>query len=133
VVKINDEDEEHSFTLDENALSQILNRPDVRDKPICVVSVAGAFRKGKSFLLNFMLRYLKAGGSDDWLESEEELNGFHWRGGSERDTTGILMWSEVFPVRTPDGKEVVIALIDTQGSFDKKVRSGTVPQFLHFH
>jgi len=119
VVKINDEDEEHSFTLDENALSQILNRPDVRDKPICVVSVAGAFRKGKSFLLNFMLRYLKAGGSDDWLESEEELNGFHWRGGSERDTTGILMWSEVFPVRTPDGKEVVIALIDTQGSFDK--------------
>ena len=39
---------------------------------------------------------------------------FACRGGSERDTTGILMWSEVFPVRTPDGKEVVIALIDTQ-------------------
>ncbi|XP_023340879.1 atlastin isoform X1 [Eurytemora carolleeae] len=41
------------------------------------------------------------------------------RGGSERDTTGILMWSEVFLVKTPFGKEVAVALMDTQGSFDK--------------
>jgi len=119
IVKINDEDAEHSFTLDEEALKEILNKPDVRDKPICVVSVAGAFRKGKSFLLNFMLRYLKAGGAEDWMESEDEVTGFHWRGGSERDTTGILMWSEVFPTRTAKGQDVVIALVDTQGSFDK--------------
>jgi len=119
IVKINDEDAEHSFTLDEEALKEILNKPEIRDKPISVVSVAGAFRKGKSFLLNFMLRYLKAGGAEDWLESESVLEGFHWRGGSERDTTGILMWSEVFPVRTPQGKDIVIALVDTQGSFDK--------------
>ncbi len=36
------------------------------------------------------------------------------RGGSERDTTGILMWSEVFLVKTPFGKEVAVALMDTQ-------------------
>ena len=37
----------------------------------------------------------------------------------ERDTTGILMWSKIFLVKTPAGKEVAVALVDTQGSFDK--------------
>merc|ERR1712142_53508 len=93
---------------------------EIRDKPICIISVAGAFRKGKSFLLNFMLRYLEAGGAEDWMGPEEShLNGFHWRGGMERDTTGILMWSKIFLVKTPSGREVAVGLVDTQGSFDK--------------
>merc|ERR1719378_507521 len=87
------------------------------------MSVAGAFRKGKSFLLNFMLRYLEngCGAGDSWLDVEtgSDLSGFHWRGGMERDTTGILMWSKVFIVKIPGGKEVAVALVDTQGSFDK--------------
>ena len=40
-------------------------------------------------------------------------------GGMERDTTGILMWSKIFLVKTPTGREVAVALVDTQGSFDK--------------
>jgi len=120
IVKIDDESEDHKFFLDEEALNEILNVETVRDKPICIVSVAGAFRKGKSFLLNFMLRYLQSGCDEDWLGPEDgELNGFHWRGGMERDTTGILMWSEIFLVKTPTGREVAVALVDTQGSFDK--------------
>lgn len=120
IVKIDDDSETHNFVLDEEALHTILNRDNIRDKPICIVSVAGAFRKGKSFLLNFMLRFLQNGGKDDWLgEEDSELDGFHWRGGMERDTTGILMWDEVFLVETPDGREVAVALVDTQGSFDK--------------
>ena len=45
------------------------------------VIFAGAFRKGKSFLLNFMLRYLENGASEKWIdpESERDLVGFHWR------------------------------------------------------
>ena len=31
---------------------------EVRDKKVVILSVAGAFRKGKSFLLDFLLRYL---------------------------------------------------------------------------
>jgi hypothetical protein len=31
--------------------------------PIAIVSVVGAFRTGKSFLLDFMLRYLRAKGA----------------------------------------------------------------------
>jgi len=120
IVKIDDESETHKFFLDEEALNEILNRDNIREKPICIISVAGAFRKGKSFLLNFMLRYLKSGGSEDWLGPEgSDLEGFHWRGGMERDTTGILMWDEIFLVETPSGREVAVALVDTQGSFDK--------------
>lgn len=50
--------ESHSFELDEKALEDILLHESVRDKKVAVVSVAGAFRKGKSFLLDFFLRYL---------------------------------------------------------------------------
>lgn len=52
--------EDHSFELNEDVLNEILLRNDIKDKKVVVVSVAGAFRKGKSFLLNFMLRYLEA-------------------------------------------------------------------------
>lgn len=50
----------HQFELDEDALARVLMHPDVKDKHIVVVSVAGAFRKGKSFLLDFFLRYMQA-------------------------------------------------------------------------
>ena len=50
--------DDHQFELDEEALEQVLLRPDVRDKKVSIVSVAGSFRKGKSFLLDFFLRFL---------------------------------------------------------------------------
>ena len=50
--------EEHSFALDTEALARVLLAPEIRDKHVVVLSVAGAFRKGKSFLLDFMLRYM---------------------------------------------------------------------------
>ena len=66
-----------------------------------------------------MLRYLQSGCDPQWLGDEDTpLEGFHWRGGSERDTTGILMWSKPFSARTPDGREVAVVLMDTQGAFD---------------
>lgn len=49
-------------------------------------------------------------GAEDWVGGEEEpLVGFSWRGGIERDTTGILMWSEPFIVTLFSGDEVCIA------------------------
>ncbi|EAW65708.1 spastic paraplegia 3A (autosomal dominant), isoform CRA_d [Homo sapiens] len=50
--------DDHSFELDETALNRILLSEAVRDKEVVAVSVAGAFRKGKSFLMDFMLRYM---------------------------------------------------------------------------
>lgn len=55
----------------------------------------------------------------EWLGDENEpLSGFSWRGGSERDTTGILMWSDIFLHDYANGQKVAIILMDTQGAFD---------------
>ncbi|TNN50085.1 Atlastin-3 [Liparis tanakae] len=113
--------EEHSFGLDTEALARVLLAPEVRDKNVVVLSVAGAFRKGKSFLLDFMLRYMYRKGEDNWLgEDDEPLTGFSWRGGSEPETTGIQLWSEVFLIQKSDGTEVAVLLMDTQGAFDNQ-------------
>ncbi|XP_066595358.1 atlastin isoform X2 [Prorops nasuta] len=117
---------DHTFELDENALAEILLAPEVKDRNVVVVSVAGAFRKGKSFLLDFFLRYMNImynneQNDEDWIGTEHEpLSGFSWRGGSERDTTGILMWSKVFPGTLPNGEKVAVILMDTQGAFDSQ-------------
>ena len=107
-VQIVDITSDHKFKLNEENLQSILNHPKARMRKVCVVSVAGAFRKGKSFLLDFFLRYLSRNGREDWMGGEDEpLTGFHWKGGSERDTTGILMWSEPFLLKRNESKEEV--------------------------
>uniref|UniRef100_A0A8C6NWS9 Atlastin GTPase 1 n=1 Tax=Nothobranchius furzeri TaxID=105023 RepID=A0A8C6NWS9_NOTFU len=99
--------DDHTFELDEAALSRILLSEKVRDREVVAISVAGAFRKGKSFLMDFMLRYMYNHASDVWLgDANEPLTGFSWRGGSERETTGIQIWSEVFLVDKPDKTKV---------------------------
>lgn len=111
--------DDHTFELNKDALESILLRPGFSNKKVVVVSVAGAFRKGKSFLLDFFLRYLQRNGIDNWMgDEEEDLVGFPWRGGADRETTGIMMWSKPFLVKLSSGEEVAVLLMDTQGAFD---------------
>ncbi|KAJ8736061.1 hypothetical protein PYW08_006717 [Mythimna loreyi] len=117
------------YELDEAALRRVLLRSDARDLPAVVVSVAGAYRGGKSFILDFFLRYLTAPHasqlSGEWLGKEDEqLKGFHWRGGSERDTTGIHLWSEPIITTLANGEKVAVVLMDTQGTFDSESTIG---------
>nr|XP_035926270.1 atlastin-2 isoform X2 [Halichoerus grypus] len=114
-------EDDHNFELDEEALEQILLQEPIRDLNIVVVSVAGAFRKGKSFLLDFMLRYMYNKDSQSWIGGNNEpLTGFTWRGGCERETTGIQVWNEVFVIDRPNGTKVAVLLMDTQGAFDSQ-------------
>lgn len=112
-------DKEKSVELVEDAISKILLDKRVNDKKVVVISVVGTFRKGKSFLLDFFLRYMYSKDKSNWLgDPNEPLTGFHWRGGADRDTTGIYMWSEPFLVTLPSKEEVAVVFLDTQGSFD---------------
>uniref|UniRef100_A0A0X3Q3M5 GB1/RHD3-type G domain-containing protein n=1 Tax=Schistocephalus solidus TaxID=70667 RepID=A0A0X3Q3M5_SCHSO len=126
VVKVNEESGQHCLELDEGALKRILCKPELQHKKVVVVSVAGAFRKGKSFLLDFFLRFMTSDDPKNWLgDPTAPLVGFHWRGGADRDTSGILMWSEPFLVKLRTDEEVAVLFMDTQGSFDS---SSTVKQ-----
>lgn len=62
IVKVNEE--AHTFRLSEEDLTRIILQDNVKNRDVVIVSVAGAFRKGKSFLLDFFLRYLYARVSD---------------------------------------------------------------------
>ena len=58
IVKVNEE--AHTFRLSDEDLTRIILQENVKNRDVVIVSVAGAFRKGKSFLLDFFLRYLYA-------------------------------------------------------------------------
>ena len=45
-----------------------------------------------------------------------QLHSYDFRGGSKRETTGILMWSKVYTLHTND-KEVAVVLLDTQVTY----------------
>ncbi len=151
IVSIGSETDKYAFTFHEETLAAILNQIP-SDKKVCVVSVVGAFRTGKSFLLSWFLRFLnhheslvgKTGGDDTtddakeddtekskWYEHESSLGqqGFDWRGGAERNTTGIWIWSKpyILPRTNPKtGKEedIAVLLVDTQGMFDHETTMG---------
>lgn len=56
----------------------------------------------------------------EWIGgSNEALSGFSWKSGSDRHTTGIIIWSDVFLYDAPNGDKIAIILMDTQGLFDR--------------
>lgn len=59
------------------------------------------------FFISEIFQYVLKQNSSEWLGAlDQPLEGFSWRGGSERDTTGILMWSEVFLTELDTGEKV---------------------------
>lgn len=132
-----------SFTLDGEALNSIIERTP-KNVPIAVVSVVGAFRSGKSFMLDFFLRFLRfyhntdsiiltrIGDIPNWIEHgskvlegsssdpDQEKKGFSFRPGSNRNTVGMWMWSEPYVLPNPQNprEKLCILLMDTQGMFD---------------
>ncbi|XP_077675876.1 RING finger protein 112-like [Eretmochelys imbricata] len=111
-------DEEENLILDEEALSRCLEQGGVGDAPVCLVSIIGEQRRGKSFLLNYLLRQLRSPDARDgsWMGREDEpLEGFEWRADEERVTNGVWAWSQPFWVPAKAGK-VAVLLVDTEGS-----------------
>lgn len=117
----------HELELMEENFEKIMCHPDVKENPVQIVSIAGAFRKGKSFILGFFLRYLETQQLQsnftmefEWLSENDKIQGFQWRGGSDRVTTGIQIWSKPFVCENKFGEKIAVLLMDTQGVFDNE-------------
>ena len=53
-------DEKKQLKLDKVELDKILNRELIKGVPIVILSVIGAFRTGKSFLLSWLVCYFQS-------------------------------------------------------------------------
>ena len=114
------DDESESFHFNENALNSVIKENKVENLPVVVISVCGAFRTGKSFLLSCFVRMLTTI-SEDWLGNENKplsLNAFKWKGGCIKETYGILICNKVFRLKVSEEKEVAVVLMDCEGTFD---------------
>ncbi|TYZ63578.1 hypothetical protein PybrP1_009896 [[Pythium] brassicae (nom. inval.)] len=77
IVSINDEGT--NFELDEDALREIFHKVP-EDMKVAIVSVVGAFRTGKSFVLDLFLRYLRHASHGRVLkEGVEAVEGEAWK------------------------------------------------------
>jgi len=69
--------------------------------PIAVISVAGMYRTGKSYLLNRMLL--------------NRSNGFGVGPTVNPCTKGLWCWGKTIPGKTVDGQTINVIIIDTEG------------------
>ncbi|CAM9378956.1 unnamed protein product [Ascophyllum nodosum] len=139
LIKISGSGNSFSLSLCEDSFDYVLSQVP-HGMEISVVSVVGALRSGKSFLLSFFVRFLKYRSDLDpsvsWVRTggpfphainreDTDLPGFQSRGGHRPTTTGIWIWSEPFIEEKPGGGKMAVLLLDTQGVFD-----GTTPPCL---
>ena len=85
------------FIVNPEAESIIRNLPS----PLGVISVAGMYRTGKSYLLNRVLL--------------NQSNGFTVGPSINPCTKGLWMWSKTIQAHTPQGKPINLLIIDTEG------------------
>lgn len=52
--------EDNKVEINSDEIENIFNHPDVNDRNVVVISLIGAFRGGKSFFLDYCLRFLYA-------------------------------------------------------------------------
>lgn len=74
--------ENHKLALQLEDFRHILEADNIKDRHVSIVSIAGAFRKGKSFLLNFFLKYLYAQVNyniyNHFLAKENKFISYYW-------------------------------------------------------
>ena len=102
-------DDGHAIPMVNYDLSQrkFLINPDAEKfirslpSPLGVISVAGMYRTGKSYLLNRMLL--------------NRSNGFSVGPSINPCTKGLWMWNKTIPAHTPNGEAINVIIIDTEG------------------
>lgn len=108
-VVVPDSESGNSYKLNLKELEKILGGKTIINKKVVLISIAGAFRKVKSFMLNFFVYYLEwlqKGGQGNWFHANTSLDKFHWRSGTQKDTNGIFLWSVPYILKDKNGEEV---------------------------
>ncbi|XP_072273033.1 RING finger protein 112-like [Pyxicephalus adspersus] len=106
--------------LDESVAQRCFLGSKVSEFPLCLICVIGEKRRGKSILLNYILRALQCLERSQPVslgQEDEPLTGFEWRRGTDGVTKGIWIWSKPF-ILERDGKKLAVYVLDTEGSLD---------------
>lgn len=103
------------WQINQEHLSHIFQ--SVGQNHVSIFSINGSSRTGKSFTLNYFLKYLLHGVKQDWIHAQLP-DYFVSDSGGARVTTGIKMWSEPLYLPLPNAERIAIILLDTQGLFD---------------
>jgi hypothetical protein len=99
-----------NFSTDPSTLKVLASIPE----PLAVVSIAGLFRTGKSFLLNRIILHTPTTGRR--ARKTPPPTGFGVGNTVQACTKGIWMWSEPLLVKNKDGEDVNVVVLDTEGS-----------------
>ncbi|XP_068100095.1 RING finger protein 112-like isoform X1 [Hyperolius riggenbachi] len=113
-------DHQGRLQLDESVLQRCFLEGEVAGYPLCLICVIGEKRKGKSTLMNYILRALhslEAGQPIGLGLDDEDLVGFDWRNGADGLTKGIWIWSRPF-ILERSGEKMAVFVLDTEGSLD---------------
>lgn len=106
--------------LDESVMNDCFMSSALSSYPVYMLCVIGEKRRGKSFLMNYIMRALESQerGEEFSLGAEDEpLQGFEWRSGIDSTTKGLWMWSRPF-ILGNKGEKVAVYILDTEGSLD---------------
>nr|DBA18972.1 TPA: hypothetical protein GDO54_014861 [Pyxicephalus adspersus] len=106
--------------LDESVVSDCFLSSEFSRYPVYLLCIIGEKRRGKSFLMNYIIRALESQekGEEFSLGAEDEpLQGFDWRSGIDSTTKGLWIWSRPFIVGKK-GEKVAVYILDTEGSLD---------------
>jgi len=113
-IKIVSIDENQKMIFHKNVFDESISKVDPT-LPVCIVTINGAFRSGKSFILNFLASYFKS-------QKCELCTFFEWKHGKDLGTTGMWMLDEPIIVEKQNERFGVL-IIDTQGIFDTNLNT----------
>ncbi|CAI9565987.1 unnamed protein product [Staurois parvus] len=113
-------DRDGRLQLDESVVQRCFLDAEVSEYSLCLICVIGETRRGKSTLLNYIMRALHCLERHQPVslgQDEEPLSGFEWRNDTDGVTKGIWIWSKPFILERNEEKMAVYVL-DTEGSLD---------------
>lgn len=102
--------------LNQKNLDKILESCET--KPVCIISIVGPTRTGRSFMLSCIKEQLRSLEEDSSIMQSNHIKGFTFSAGCTSVTKGIWMWSKPFFVEGEDN-EIAVLLMDSEGINDE--------------